>query len=195
MKKIVTLLLLLTIVGALVFAQNEDSVAGTESPGVLFPDSIGFFGSLVEYFGLSWQSWAGRFGYAITAGGLALPNGGGFWGEEAKEIDFYSWSYNIELDLLYKLFSSNINEWFSGDLFVYSQLGHRGYSEPEITSADEDETIYVAGPYRVEFMAGLGVGFETVIFRHFSIPIMLGYVIKLPLEVNFNVGLGLRYRF
>jgi hypothetical protein len=43
--------------------------------------------------------------------------------------------------------------------------------------------------------AGLGIGYEIVLFRHFSLPLQFGYQVEWPFRVDFCFSGGLRYRY
>jgi hypothetical protein len=90
---------------------------------------------------------------------------------------------------------------------------HRGYipilgsGGEEIPGTDPIEfTPYVeeAGTYAAVFTAGVGIGVELILFRHFSFPIEFGYGaswtatepdLSAAFVVNLNVQSGLRYRY
>jgi hypothetical protein len=46
-------------------------------------------------------------------------------------------------------------------------------------------------------IAGFGLGFETIYYKHFSIPLHFGYYAEFPNEfkMDFIFGGGLRFRF
>jgi len=185
-------------------AEGSDSGRDLISPTVEFPSSIGVFGSTMLDGGLSWQRWMGDIGFAVTAGGTARLQTDNEGGVAAPVPDYYTWSYNAELDLMYRLFSSNSWNWLSGDLFVYLQLGHQGGQYADYLSGDIDadpattDDIWwksVPSPFIARYSVGLSVGYEIVLFRHFSLPLYFGYTAQYPLALDFNFGGGLRYRY
>jgi hypothetical protein len=173
-----------------------------ESPALQYPNSIGIFGSSMEGGGLSYQRWMGSFGYAITLGGSILPSTkaeGSYALTQAGSPDFYAWSYNAELDLAYKLFSSTFAKWLAGDLFAYAMIAHRGsvaavyVPDPAVPAGGTG--TYEAGAYTTVYSLGLGIGYEITLFRHFSIPLQFGYAAEWPVQLAFDLSGGLRYRF
>jgi hypothetical protein len=204
MKKTPAALAVLLLCAAALGAEGSDSALSVLSPTEEFPSSIGIFGSSMLGGGLSWQHWAGSLGCAVTAGGMARLQTENYGGTAAPVADFYTWGYNVELDLMYRLFSSHSWNWLAGDLFVYAQVGHRGERPTVSDQGDVDgnpDTMDDSwwknepGPFTAHYSVGVGVGYEIVLFRHFSLPIYFGYAVEYPLALNFNLGGGLRYRY
>ena len=183
-------------------AAAEDA-APLQSPAALFPSSVGIFGSTMVGGGLSYQLWKGSFGIALTLGGSISPANSAIGpitaGAGAASTDFYAWSYNAELDLAYKLFSSTFAKWLAGDLFAYTMIAHRGsvaavyVPDPAVPAGGTG--TYEAGAYTTVYSLGLGIGYEITLFRHFSIPLQFGYAAEWPVQLAFDLSGGLRYRF
>lgn len=194
MKKTILSLIFATALTA-AFAQTEP-----QTPALSYPSSVGVFGSTAIGGGLSYQRWFDRFGCAITVGGNVTPyysTGSSSWATGAGDADFYAWSYDVELDLMYRLYSSVFANWLTGDLFAYAMAAHKGGVEAAyIPDADASKTgSYAEGSYIPVAAAGIGIGYEIILFKHFSIPAQFGYVAQWPLRLDFTVSGGLRYRF
>jgi hypothetical protein len=186
------------LVGTASAEEGEDKQELT-SPAEDFPQSVGVFGSSWNGGGLSYQRWFGRLGLGLTAGGTASPATLYRTDGSSTTSSAFNWGYNVQLDLLYRLYASNFWRWLSGDLFAFATFGHHGdstahYVNPNTTIGDGDE-YYVNGTFIPTFSAGLGIGYEIVLFRHFSAPIQFGYVVEWPFTMNFSVAGGLRYRY
>lgn len=152
---------------------NFDNALGIYTTSVGFGESAG---------GLQYQRWFDRAGLQITAGGYYNPQNGG------RKIN-----YSVLLDGLFSVYRDDITQWLSGNLYVWATVGHHGY-----TSVSYDSNGNVTDSSFVpNFVAGAGIGIETVLFRHFSIPIQFGYTAEFPVApaAGFSVGTGLRYRF
>jgi hypothetical protein len=197
--------LCLCIAPLTVSAEGRDSSADLASPAAEFPNAAGAYGSSMLGGGLSWQHWFGSLGIAVTAGGMAYPYGTyyGLWEYPVSgtgTADFAVWNYNVQLDLMYRLYSSNFWNWLSGDLYVFATLAHMGSVDAVFVDEDgdfatTDDEYYVAGDYIPAFAIDVGIGYEIVLFRHFSLPLQFGYTVKYPLYVDFTFSGGLRYRF
>jgi hypothetical protein len=194
--------LLLTALPSL--AEGKDTGANLISPATEFPSSAGMFASLLGGTlgtgGLSYQQWIGSFGIGVTAGGMAYPQTE-VYGTDADPVpEFATWSYSIQVDLLYRLYSSNFWNWLSGDLFAFLSLGHVGardgvYFEDPDGDYNTQDWYYTPGDYEAVFFGTVGIGYEIVLFRHFSVPLMFGYSVEYPFLVDFTFATGLRYRF
>jgi hypothetical protein len=191
------------------FASAEE----LQSPAELFPQSLGVYGSTSTGGGLSYQRWWGNLGGAVTFGASAAPYSASSGQLNSSPLylsmgtsaspDFYAWNYNVELDLFYKLYASNFWDWLSGDLFAYALLGNFGGQTASYTThyaADGTtylSTSYSANSFKASFAAGIGIGYEITLFKHFSIPLMFGYTAQFPApyHLDFTGSGGLRYRY
>jgi hypothetical protein len=206
MKKALVLLLL---AGAFVFAisaeASTDAPVDVDAPAITpaksFPSSVGVFGTSVLGGGLSYQIWFDRFGCALTVGGGAEPytTAGSIdlVNNPTGSPDFYAWNYNVELDCMYRLYSSVFSNWLTGDLFAYGTVAHMGTTKAVyVNNADlTKQGSYVEGEFVPVVAAGIGVGYEVILFKHFSIPVQFGYMAQWPFRVDFTASGGLRYRF
>jgi hypothetical protein len=205
--RVIITTLCLVLACAPVFAETKDSAAGLISPASEFPSAAGAFGSSMLGGGLSYQRWFGTAGIAVTAGGMAYPYSDGgvypvieYTTSSASVPDFMVYNYNVQVDLLLKLYSSNFWNWLSGDLYAFLTLAHMGSAGAVYVDKDGDpdtyeDDYYKAGPYVPVFAVGVGIGYEIVLFRHFSVPLQFGYMAEYPISVGFNFSGGLRYRF
>ncbi|HCM27459.1 MAG: hypothetical protein A2Z99_05790 [Treponema sp. GWB1_62_6] len=159
----------------------------------LWPNALGVFGSSLAGHsggGLHYQRWFERIGIAITAGGLYSPDddSGG------AVLD-----YSAEFSVQYRVFGEDYSRWFSGQLYVWGLAGHVGYilNDYESDPDSENDGEYVTLPYVGDAVAGAGIGIETILFEHFSVPLEFGYIGQLPNDPNlqFSFGGGLRYRY
>jgi hypothetical protein len=184
------------------YAEGSDGPSDLTSPALDFPNAAGAYGSYMFGGGLSWQHWYGSLGIAVTAGGMAYPNSQyyGYDVTESATADFLVWNYNVQIDLMYRLFSSNFWKWLSGDLYAFATIAHMGSVTAEFVDEDgdyatTDDAYYVPSPYVPVLALGVGIGYEIILFRHFSVPLQFGYALEYPLYVDFNFSAGLRYRF
>jgi hypothetical protein len=177
-----------------------------ESPAANYPSSVGVFGSSLLGGGLSYQRWSGPWGFSVTAGGNAQP--ATYYNSTASAqvpTGYYNWSYNLELQGTYKLYSSDFWNWLSGDLFAYAMLGHKGAqsavmtynstTNPTTGATTSQLSSVSAGDFIPYFDAGAGIGYELTLFQHFSIPLEFGYTVEWPLRFEFTAAGGLRYRY
>lgn len=204
MKKVIRVAILASALASSLAAEEA-----LTSPADDFPNSVGVFGSVESQGGLSYQSWMGPWGVALTLGGTLTPyssSSGSFYNSPimmtpTATTDFYAWGYNAEIDLMYKLYSSNFWRWLSGDLFVYVKAAHRGgVTANYIYTPNADKTLpgtttYSPSAFQPVFAGGIGVGYDITVFQHFAIPLLFGYTFEYPLRLNFDFGGGLRYRY
>jgi len=204
--RVVALAMILVAVatGAATAAETAAEPASDEgamiSPTKEFPRALGVFGSSMNGGGLSYQSWNSDLGFAVAAGAFAIPASGLQFGENTASTDVMNYGYNIEANLLYRLFASNFWNWLSGDLLVYASVAYKGAQTADyIYDPDKDETTddsyYREGTLEQSVAAGLGIGYEIVLFRHFSLPLQFGYQVEWPFLLDFCFSGGLRYRF
>ena len=125
-------------------------------------------------------------------------------------------NYSIGIEGLYSLYAEDLTSWLSGNLYLFLGLNHNGntkyrydkkwytYEDPEEPNAgywmeDVEKPIY--SPYEPNFVLGIGIGMETVLFKHFSLPIEIGYAFffrnlqLIPAKITLIIQGGLRYRF
>ncbi len=137
--------------------------------------SLGFQAGALSGIGLSYQQWMGANGFQVTAG--ILPS----YGSDIR--------YNVGAEYQRSIFGNNANEWLSGQLYIYGAGFHGG-------SIDLD-----SGRFDPAFGIGVGIGIETILFSHFSIPVGLvngiGYTPNELTKFDFILlpQIGFRYRY
>ncbi len=172
-----------------------------------YPQALGFQYGEISATGLSYQKWNEGTGVQITAGAVYIPY---------DDEDFYGWSattldYNIGTEAQFRVYGEDFAQWLSGQLYLFAGLKHRGYIPVEQVSAgytDENDDwvdpVYEVGSYNPVLGLGVGIGIEIILFRHFSIPVELGYIADWNPSVadiagQFEIGLrpqvGFRYRY
>lgn len=170
-----------------------------------FPQTLGFQYGEISGSGLSYQVWRDSLGFQVAGGIIYLPLGDDeFWFDRTLD-------YSVGGEIQARVYGEDFASWLSGQLYVFAGLNHGGYI-PVIMVKDaleisEDEWLppeYSTGSYTPTFGFGLGIGIEIILFRHFSIPIELGYGLEwLPTEetvpeqfrVNLYPQVGFRYRY
>lgn len=165
-----------------VFAEETEETSTEKN----FDNALGFYATTIGFSeaagGLQYQHWFDRVGFQITAGGYYNPQNGG------RTIN-----YSVLLDGLFSVYRDDITPWLSGNLYIWATAGHHGYN---LATYDGYGNI-TNRAFVPNFVAGAGIGIETILFRHFSIPIQFGYTAEFPdyPTAGFSVGTGLRYRF
>ena len=148
-----------------------------------FANALGFYaasiGASSGLYGLHYQHWAGDFGFQITGGGTYTPN---YYFSGGSLLD-----YSVALEGLWTVYGGEYVRDIAGRLYLWAMGGHHGYLD------DTDDTQN----FVVNFTSGLGIGIETILYQHFSIPIEFGYTAEFPTETSFgfSFGAGLRYRY
>jgi hypothetical protein len=163
------------------FAEEAETISTKQ----VFDNALGVYATTIGFSeatgGLQYQHWFDNVGFQITAGGSYNPQS--YW---------RSLNYTVLLDGLFSVYHDNITRWLSGNLYVWATVGHHGYiSAYDVYGTTTGQTFVP------NFVAGAGIGIETVLFRHFSIPIQFGYTAEFPVAptAGFSVGTGIRYRF
>jgi hypothetical protein len=190
-RRFVVLLLLALVVCSHGFSADQDS----DNPMTTFPRAVGgAFGPLIGT-GLSYQQWFSRGGMQAGVGALYTPQED--WGD-------LLW-YLATVGVMRTLYRETFSPWFAGALYGFLAASHEGripWEYPE-ESYTEPAVSYepVAGSYHPYVAVGGGVGIETVLFRHFSIPVEFGMSVQweipypVPSRVGFVGGVALRYRY
>ncbi len=196
-KKII-LVILIFITGLLSLQAEELTVFEK------YPSSIGAFYGDVAGMGLSYQRWFSSLGFELAGGLWYTPIENAAYQEFAE---FFV--YNIGVQAMYTLVSNNITDWISGNLYLFAGVIHYGhlYQPCKTTGTKENEVPVYEPDYSKspilssDFGTGFGIGIETVLLKHFSLPIEFGIDgiwqsgIILPKKAGFFVQSGLRYRF
>jgi hypothetical protein len=162
--------------------------AGTENLNA-YPHSIGVQVGQLSGAGLSYQKRISELDALQTTVGLSF-DGNATW-------DSFLY-YNIGLEYQHTLFSDSYEDWFIGQLYVFTGVNHTGSIDTENYDSD------VLGPFTPGLALGGGFGVEILLFDHFSMPIEFGYgafweyadtsFIK-QLQLQFIAQAGMRYRF
>lgn len=167
------------------------SLALAEAPVALFPNALGFYASSMPSYGLHYQRWLYPFGFQVTAGGYAT--------DSPYSAPIKDWQATAQVSAALALDQRVYSSWFAHLLYVFATAGENVESLAYLSDPDPlftgDET-YAPGPVDASFKAGVGVGIEFILFKHFSIPLEFGYVgDPVAGTVNFMLGGALRYRF
>ena len=206
MSKTLFFVPLLAVVGlSMMYAGGsaEDIPAAYEE----YPQALGFQYGEISATGLSYQRWGGRTGLMVTGGIIYVPydaNSYLMWFETTLD-------YAVGAEVQYRVYGEDFAQWLSGQLYVFAGLKHRGYIPLNVVEegrVEPDEIwvepTYAAGSYQPVIGLGGGIGIEIILFRHFSLPLELGYGVDwspLAGEIGkqFNVNLrpqvGFRYRY
>lgn len=138
------------------------------------------------YPGLSWQQWLGSFGYQIGFSGLYLQNEYNEYkeGGQTETYEYIDSFYMFTAEAQFEFFTARFSKNWYGRLYGVVLGGF--YYE---TDYDVDEIF--------NGIVGLGIGFETICYEHFSIPLHFGYYAEFPnnFKMDFMVGGGIRFRF
>lgn len=120
-KKSILVVVLLTIVGAGLWAQ--------ETVFERYPGALGAYASYPVSGGLTYQHWFGKFGFEATLGGIAESGG--------------SFDYNVQGAFQYMLYGEDFASWFSGALYTNVLLAHRGKGSTAADSPFYTPTEYL----------------------------------------------------
>jgi hypothetical protein len=199
----------LTLVVTALFLQipaNVDAFGAEEvsQPAyVEFPQALGFQFGVISGAGLSYHVWRDSLGFQVAGGIVYIPLSDDYWYDRTLD-------YSVGTELQFRVYGEDFASWLSGQLYGFAGLNHGGYI-PIVTVTEgyevDDywiEPEFATGPYTPTFGFGLGIGIEIILFRHFSIPVELGYGLEwIPtaptVQEQFNVNLrpqaGFRYRY
>lgn len=156
-----------------------------ENPFEKYNKSVGVFGYSQP--GLSWQHWLGKFGYQINFSGMYLPSEYYDYNSGTEENIIYNYTYALYMltaEAQFEFFTTRFLKNWYGRLYGVLVGGFyykTDYNVPEIFNG----------------IAGFGLGFETIYYKHFSFPLHFGYYAEFPNEfkMDFMGGIGLRFRF
>ena len=170
---------------------------------VQFPQALGFQYGEISGSGLSYHLWRDSIGFQVAGGIVYIPLHDDYWYDRTLD-------YSVGTEMQLRVYGEDFDSWLSGQLYGFAGINHGGYIPIiEVTEATEigDEFIppeLAAGAYTPTFGLGIGIGIEIILFRHFSIPIELGYGLEwTPTAGNagqqFNIDLrpqaAFRYRY
>ncbi|MBN1687398.1 MAG: hypothetical protein JW852_12130 [Spirochaetales bacterium] len=182
------------------FGSEEVSVTAYEE----FPEALGFQYGEIAASGLSYHAWRDKVGFQVAGGIVYIPLTEDFWFERTLD-------YSVGTEIHLRVYGEDFAHWLSGQLYGFAGLNHGGYIPIETVKSgymdEDDEWVppeLATGSYTPTFGFGIGIGIEIILFRHFSIPLELGYgVVWMPtaptVPEQFNVNLmpqaGFRYRY
>ena len=243
MKKISVLVVLIACIAVAVGADSgkdtgEPASTAAETAFDRNSHALGVFVGSVGGLGLHYQHWFGNVGIQTAFGVFYSPEGDGIdplflfgsyaeydtyeWREPGTELMYYSYyrtrlSYNIGIELLYRLYAEDFANWFSGNLYLFAGINHSGvdqfYYDKKKVEYDYDggsEYYWVEDPtkkielgYTPNLSFGVGIGIEPMLFQHFSLPLEFGFGLYWAgVEFDPNaifiapiIQAGLRYRF
>ncbi len=206
MKRAITVAILLLVLGrgALFAGAMEEGVPAAYEE---YPQALGFQYGDISATGLSYQKLFDRTGFQLTGGIIYIPyNEATYFGFPESTLD-----YAVGSEVQYRVYGEDFATWLSGQLYIFAGLKHRGhipvtmvqdgYNNPDVNWV---EPVYSVGEFRPVLGLGAGIGIEIILFRHFSIPVELGYGVDWSplagaLADQFNVNLrpqvGFRYRY
>lgn len=162
---------LVLIAAVALFMAGSSAFAETVLPSDENPKVLGFTYCLSPSFfssGLTYQQWKGNFGFHV-------------------DLDM---TFDSEFALIGGIqkafFQTKHNDVLSSIMFAWADAG----TYTDTNTADGAIEI-------PNFMAGAGIGFEIILFDHFSIPVKVGYTAVFPNDttVSFSYSGGLMYRF
>ncbi len=205
LTRILGLALLIATVGSgIVFAEDA-------APYEAFPEALGVSFGRITGSGLHYHRWSGPLGYGVSAGALYVPLSDSSsmgpvvspWGQDVL-LD-----YNVGGSLQRRVYGDEFNDWFTGSLYLFTGLSHRGYIPVETIYPEPENDTYAPPEYRIgsyaaELSTGIGIGIELILFRHISVPAEFGYGATWTMtESNFADALAvqlygqtaLRYRY
>lgn len=175
----------------------------TQPAYVEFPQALGFQYGEISGSGLSYHVWRDALGFQVAGGIVYIPLSDDYWYDRTLD-------YSVGTEMQLRVYGEDFASWLSGQLYGFAGLNHGGYI-PIVTASGgyeiDDywiEPEFATGSYTPTFGIGLGIGIEIILFRHFSIPVELGYGLEwIPtaptLAEQFNVNLrpqaGFRYRY
>ena len=170
-------------------AQSQDEATVFDR----YSNAVGVYVNSLQVYGLTYQKWTGKVGYQIAGGGNYRPT------EQYGDL----FRYSIQAGMMYSLYKEEFAEWFTGGLFLFGMVGQQGWRSFTTMSIDTKnidagyQVTSVLGPYQPAIIAGIGIGFEAVLFRHFSNEVQLMYTGRFLSDptIDFGVGWSFRYRF
>ena len=200
----------LLLIGAVLVLVNPVSLFsfGAEEVSVPayveFPQALGFQYGEIAGTGLSYQVWRDAVGFQVAGGIVYIPLSEDSW-------IYRTLDYSLGTEIQLRVYGEDFASWLSGQLYGFAGLNHGGYI-PIVTIKDAyaiDEDNWASaelgtGPYTPTFGFGLGIGIEIIFFRHFSMPLELGYGLEwkptaktIPEQFNVNLKpqVGFRYRY
>lgn len=152
-----------------------------------YPSSLGVSAFTFGGGGLSWQRWFGNTGLEIAAGGI--------WDPTTTSSEIYD--YTVSATISRMLFSEDFADWFTGGLSIAAIAGHSGREGYRYVYKGEYSGSYERYPYSPSVFAGVGIGIESVLARHFSEQVQFFYVARFISNpgIEFGATFSFRYRY
>lgn len=182
----------LVLITALALFMAGSSAFAENTPFDDSPKSVGFkfvLGEPAQLVGLSYQQWFGKIGLETS---MHLHY------EETRNYIFSDTLVaEANIGIQYQIFKTVHNERISSSLFVFADAGaitagsHKDSGEPG-SGADKPLS------FKTDALISLGIGYEIVLFDHFSIPEKVGYMARFPSSnggLNLFFSSGIMYRF
>jgi hypothetical protein len=190
----------------LAFVTAEESAPPADSPGaspapaaspagdlpsfVEFPSALGMELNTMAGWGLHWMYWKDALGISVTGGGIYQPANSAYPGQ-VENLD-----YGIFAQALLRVYGVDFAKWFGGQLYATVLLGHQGRLDYQTVYDYAGNFVSNGtGAFIPMFNAGIGIGIEFILFRHFSLPVECLLIGQYPWKLNFTATFGLRYRF
>ncbi|MBI9102115.1 MAG: hypothetical protein JEY99_06855 [Spirochaetales bacterium] len=190
-KKLIIFILVVFTVIPFIFGENNPA---EETVFDLHKEALGFQAGELAGYGLSY--------FKEMENGKSIQfAGGAYYG---ADIGFFEslLNYNLGVELHFPVYRDEYSRFFAGQLYIFTGLNHNGYINNEWNTISEE---YERGGFNTAFSSGFGIGIELILFRHFSIPLELGYVASWTPTLagdfldQFGVNLrpqgGFRYRY
>lgn len=158
---------------------------------------------------LSYQEWRQTrsgtpWGWDVSGGIIYnADRENAFWYEDVL-------AYAVAVQIMRPVYGDAFAPWLSGRLYWFGRAGHFGRIPWEVATEEvfNDDTYvpatYAAGSYIPAATLAVGIGVETILFGHFSIPVDFGYdatwqgidsPVQEQLAVDFSARAALRYRY
>ncbi|MFW6234960.1 MAG: hypothetical protein ACOC4I_06275 [Spirochaetota bacterium] len=185
---------LLILAAPVLFAEDENTIAGQELNRDRFPEALGFQYGQISGAGLSYHRWYGSTGVQIAGGILYFP-------VATDTIVDFVLDYSLGVQVNSSVFASDYSDRVAGQLYLIGGVSHRGFIEREFDDGIDQNS---AGPFIPSIGVGAGLGIEIVLFEHFSIPIELLYAgiwegsnrpFVEQIRIDLTPQAGFRYRY
>ncbi|MFW6288680.1 MAG: hypothetical protein ACOC2Q_02765 [Spirochaetota bacterium] len=168
---------------AFMTAGSGTVLADAAAPYEAFPEALGISFGRITGTGLHYHRWSGPLGYGVSGGALYMPvpDSSSTIGPAMSPWGGYVLlDYSVGGALQRRVYGDVFTDWFTGSLYLFTGLSHRGYIPVETVYADPDSETYVPPEYRIgsyaaELSTGIGIGIEIILFRHISVPAEFGY--------------------
>lgn len=177
LKKVCVLLLVLSFISSVLFAQETENETGTVSgrANILSKNGIGAF----LYTPTTWNAGETEFLYGISYQRWIIPEFAFEFGGMVYTDFFDDLTYNVFLEGDWAFFSYVSNENYATRLFLWGLFAHLGGLDYDVN-------------YWFNLRGSVGVGFEMVIAQHIAIPLKFGMSASFK-GFGFAFGTSLKY--